>query len=119
MSTHVDIDLSTLEYNKLSDPFELFTFNLNEEPNGSLPSYLDQSLTLSTTAIDAGHVTTVVYWFDLWLTPKVLVRTVDTKLHWRQAAVMQKNRIGVSTGTPLVIQARCKSSCIDISVSLK
>ena len=58
MTTHVDIELSTLEYTKLSDPFEMFTFDFTEQPSGTVPAYLNQSTSLQITATDIGQVCT-------------------------------------------------------------
>ncbi len=116
MSTHVGIELSTLKYKKLSDPFELFTFNFNMAAEG-LPAYLDQATNQSIVATDAGHVTAVVYWFDLYLTPEKKLVTLDSSLHWRQAAVMQRSHVTVSTGTAVTVSAKCKNSCVDIKVT--
>ncbi len=118
MSTHVGIELNTLDYKKLSDPFEVFLFKFNSPPVDGLPHYLDQTSNQVVIASDTGQVTAVVYWFELYLTPCKKIVTLDPSMHWRQAAVMQKNAVTVSTGSSLVIKAKCKSSCVDIKVSL-
>ena len=118
MTTHVDITLSTLSYKKLSQPFELFKFNFNDKTQTKVPDFLNQSAQMTVSAIDNGQVTAVIYWFELLLTPEVKLSTVDTKLRWRQAAVMQKARPEVSSGRPMNIKAVCKNSCIDIKVLL-
>ena len=118
MTTHVDITLSTLEYKKLSQPFEIFKFNFNEVDAGKVPDYLNQSTQMTLSAIDSGQITAVIYWFELHLTPDVKLSTLDTKLHWCQAAVMQKERLDVTIGGHLSIRAVCKNSCIDIKVML-
>lgn len=119
MSTHVDIELNALDYKKLSDPFELFTYRFNSPLVDGLPHYLDQTSNQIVVASDAGQVTAVVYWFELYLTPSTKkIVTLDPNMHWRQAAVMQKNTLTVSTGSTVTVKAKCKSSCIDIKVSL-
>lgn len=118
MSTHVGIELNSLEYTKLSDPFELFYFRFNSAPVDGLPHYLDQAANHTVVATDTGQVTAVVYWFELYLTPSKKIVTLDPNMHWRQAAVMQKNTVTVSTGTSIAVKAKCKNSCVDIKVSL-
>lgn len=57
MKTHVDIDLSVLEYKKLSEPAELLYFNLNEPLcTEQTPSFLQQSRTIKLPAINIGQV---------------------------------------------------------------
>lgn len=118
MSTHIDIELNSLDYKKLSDPFELFTFRFNSPLVDGLPHYLDQTANQNVIASDAGLVTAAVYWFELYLTPTKKIVTLDPSMHWRQAAVMQKNTVTVSTGSTVTVKAKCKSSCVDIKVSL-
>lgn len=118
MTTHVDISLSTLVYKKLSQPFELFKFNFNDRTASKVPEYLNQSTQMTVNAIDSGQVTAVVYWFEVFLTPEVKLSTLDTKLRWRQAAVMQKTRPEIAVGRPMTIKAACKNSCIDIKIIL-
>ncbi len=57
MQTHVNINLSTLDYQKLSDPFELFTFMLNDpDDHGRIPSYLNQTTSIRVPAVESGQV---------------------------------------------------------------
>ena len=118
MSTHVNIELNTLDYKKLSDPFEVFSYRFNSPLVDGLPHYLDQTANQNVIATDTGQVTAVVYWFELYLTPSKKIVTLDANMHWRQAAVMQKNTLTVSTGSTVSVKAKCKSSCVDIKVSL-
>ena len=118
MSTHVDIELNRLDYKKLSNPFEVFSYRFNSPLVDGLPHYLDQTANQNVIATDTGQVTAVVYWFELYLTPSKKIVTLDSSMHWRQAAVMQKNTLTVSTGSTVTVKARCKSSCVDIKASL-
>ena len=118
MTTHVDIDLFSLQYKKLTDPFELFEFDLNEYSPGALPSFLHQSKTFSVPVMEPGEVTAVVYWFDMVLLEDIKLTTLDQNSHWRQAAVMQKQHLMVSSGDNLKVKATCKSSLVDIKIQL-
>lgn len=118
MTTHVDIELCKLPYKKLSDTFELFTFDFTEAHDDQVAAFLSQEHSLEVTAIDTGVVTAVVYWFDLTLTPDLNLCTLDPKLHWRQAAVVHRAPLGVSCGTQMEVSAACKNSCIRVGVSL-
>lgn len=116
MMTHVDIDLSSLKYKRLSDPFEMFSLDFNEPSDGEIPSFLEQTSQQRITACDFGQVTAVVYWFELDLTENVRLCTLEPTRHWRQAAVMQRCHLDVSTGTELLITAACKNSYVDVTV---
>ena len=118
MTTHVDIELCKLPYKKLSDTFELFTFDFNEASDDRVASFLSQEHSLEVTATDTGVVTAVVYWFDLTLTPGFSLCTLDPKLHWRQAAIVQRAPPSVSCGMQIEVSAACKNSCVRVGVSL-
>ena len=118
MTTYAGINLSVLEHKTLSQPFELLSFDLNEFDLGQVPSYLDQSITNKVTAVETGTVHAVLYWFDLELTPKVKVSTLDNKFHWKQAAILQKTPITVSTGSKVKVQGMCRNSCIHAELTL-
>ena len=117
MTTHVDIDLSTLPHVKLSPPFSLLALDLNEATAPSrIPSFLEQKQTFACDVTESGHVTAVVYWFELELGAGVQVCTLDPGCHWRQAAVMQKKPIDVHSGDTVRIHATLKNSCIDVTL---
>jgi len=119
MKTHVDIDLSILEYKKLSEPVELLFFNLNEVlTTEETPSFLQQSKTVKLTALNIGQATAVVYWFELTLSPEIKISTLSRQFHWRQAAVMQKRNINVLQGEQMTLKAVCTNSCIDVQVTM-
>ena len=118
MTTYSGIVLSVLEHKTLSQPFELLTFDLNEFDLGQVPSYLDQSVTSHVTAVETGTIHAILYWFDLELTPKVKISTLDSKFHWKQAAILQKIPITVSTGSQIKVQSMCRNSCIHAELTL-
>ena len=118
MTTYSGINLSVFEHKTLSQPFELLSFDLNEFNLGQVPSYLDQSIGSQVTAVETGTVHAILYWFDLELTPKVKVSTLDSKFHWKQAAILQKTPITVSTGSKIRVQSMCRNSCIHAELTL-
>ena len=118
MTTHCGTDLSVLEHEPLSQPFELLTFDLNEFNVGEVPSYLDLSNNITVTAVETGTIHAILYWFDLDLTPEVKVSSLDTKSHWKQAAILQKIPITVSRGSTLRVKSMCRNNCIHASLSL-
>ena len=118
MTTHVDIELHKLTYKKLSDTFELLSFDFRGTSDDRVASFLSQERSLEVTATDSGVVTAVIYWFDLTLTSDLSVCTLDPKLHWRQAAVVLRAPLVVSCGEQIEILAACKNSCIRVGVSL-
>ena len=118
MTSHCGIDLAVLPYTPLTLPFELLTFDLNEFDMGEIPSYLDQSRAVHVNATDIGEVHALIYWFDLYLTPDIKVSTADSKYHFTQAAIIQKEPLEVSTGSSIKVDAVCVNNCLHAKLAL-
>jgi len=117
MTTHVDIDLSTLQHTRLSDPFTLITFDLNECLNEDQPlCFLEQMLKVKVTSVDAGTLTAVVYWFEFELSAGLRLSTLDTNSHWKQAAVMIKSHTDLVQGQDINFNITLKNSCISVKL---
>ena len=118
--THVDIDLFTLPHKKLCDPFHLFTFELNEACKDS--ERTDEILSCSNNqfipATDCGTVTAAIYWFELTLIDDIKLCTLDKDSHWKQAGVIQRDRVFVAKDANVCVSARCEEGSIDIRVKL-
>lgn len=118
MTTHAGINISVLDHTALTQPFELLTFDLNEFVIGEVPSYLEQSTSTSVTAVETGTIHAILFWFDFELTSKVKISTLDSKFNFKQAAILQKTPLTVSTGSPLKVRSICRNSCIHAEVGL-
>ena len=112
--THVDIDLSKLVYHRLSEPFEMLKLSFNDSPSGEMPEFLHSKQDLTVTVCDDGTLTAIVYWFVMHLTSDIKLDTLDSNLHWKQAAIVQPECRHVRSGTQLSLQAVCHNSCIHV-----
>lgn len=117
MTNHVDIDLSTLSHTRLSDPFVLLNFDLNEKINSdSPPSFLEQSSEVKVTLTDIGHIAAVLYWFELEHIGGPSYSTLDSVLPWKQAAIMVKYPHEIAQGQTLKMRVTLKNSCIGVKI---
>lgn len=118
MTTHVDIDLLELPHRKITAPFELLTFNLNEELSDQKPpSFLKMTNNVKVVAMETGHVTAIVYWFEFELCRGVQFTTLDSVSHWKQAAIMMKPmEQPVLAGQELMLNVSLENSCLNIKI---
>lgn len=127
MSTHIDIDFSTLPHKRLSDPVKLLELQFNqsrhfpEESSSSkaegVPAFLDAKREVQVSVKHTGSLTAVVFWFDLHLYDSLHVNTSDSGCHWKQAAIMMPNHVTLMTNQILTLFVSLKNSCIRISTS--
>lgn len=114
---HVDVDLTSLDHVRLTDPFQLFTIDLNEKLDDGPSSFLDMKSSVNVVATDTGHVTAVIYWFEFVLCEGITISTLESVLPWRQAAVMMKScDIDLVSGQQIKVTGTLKNSCLGISV---
>lgn len=114
---HVDVDLTSLDHVRLTDPFQLFTIDLNEKLDDGPSSFLDMKRSVNVVATDTGHVTAVIYWFEFVLCDGITISTLESVLPWRQAAVMMKScDIDLVSGQQIKVTGTLKNSCLGISV---
>ena len=76
------IDLSTISYSRLSDPFEVFSFNFSSSE--AKPNQKE----LVVPIIKDGIISACVFWFDLNLDEDITITTSpfsSDSLHWKQA----------------------------------
>ncbi|ELU04298.1 hypothetical protein CAPTEDRAFT_32873, partial [Capitella teleta] len=100
MTTHQDIYLSTLNHRRLSEPFELFKLDLNcdlKTPE-DIHDFLNISREITVHSLCPGQVHAIVYWFDMNLAGDTIISTLSPLFHWRQAAIIIKQNLLVSTG---------------------
>ncbi|KAK3100629.1 hypothetical protein FSP39_022782 [Pinctada imbricata] len=114
MTTHIDITLSQLNYTKLSNPFHILTFDLNEELRDSEPlSFLHMESKVKVTTMETGTLTAIIYWFEFELCEGMKISTLDSMFPWKQAAIMNKSKsVDVLAGQIVDINVTLKNSNI-------
>ncbi|KAJ8298405.1 hypothetical protein KUTeg_024936 [Tegillarca granosa] len=117
LSTHEDICFSTLCHTKLTEPFQLLSFDLNETlQDNKPPSFLEQAIEVKVKVIESGHVTAIIFWFEMEILPGYLVSTIDSCSHWKQAAVMIGPSPNLIPTQELTLGVTLQNSCIDIDI---
>ena len=114
---HVNVDLCHLDYVRLTDPFQLFTIDLNEKFEDRPSSFLDLTSSVNVVSTGTGHVTAVVYWFEFDLCESISISTLESVLPWKQAAVMMKScDTDLVCGQKIHVKGTLKNSCIGINI---
>ena len=79
--------MSGLEYTRLTAPFDLFSFDLQTFEMGQVPSDLEQEVTLDVDVVKEGRPDVLLFWYDIYLTPDVVVSSWDEQYNFHQAAL--------------------------------
>ncbi|KAK3604567.1 hypothetical protein CHS0354_026258 [Potamilus streckersoni] len=117
LQTHVDIDLDILPHARLSEPFQMFSLDFNETLQAEeLPSYLNQTKEVTVNILDTGSITALVYWFEFRLDENLRISTLDSRTHWRQAALMIKGNNCVDQGQDMKCKFILQNSCFDVKL---
>jgi hypothetical protein len=121
MKGHYDIELSTLQYTKLSEPVELLDIDLNKCAEDCLSA---DSLTnvVCVTVSRTSPVTALIYWFELELINDchdVVINTSDEQCHWAQAAILFHDELTVQDGHEYVLRTKCDNGYLGVTVSAK
>lgn len=116
MQHHLNIDLTTLSYTKLSDVNELISLDFSELTLDSGPDVLDLKVERSMEVTSPGKVTALIYWFELALGKDIIVSTLDARCHWAQAGLMVRDDISVSQGQVLLTKVMLQNSCLDVKI---
>jgi len=113
MKSHVDIELSTLDYTALCDSVELLTLDLNDvtEVTGHRTSIV------CVTASQSLPLTAIVYWFELKLSDSFVVSTIDRRTHWAQAAVLFYDELTLEADSQLRLETVYSNSCITVNIA--
>lgn len=114
MHHHLNIDLTTLSYTKLSDVTELLSVDFSSLSLESGPDVLDLKVERSFEVTAPGKLTALIYWFELRLDKNTVVSTLDSRCHWAQAGIMVRDDLIVSQGQTLVTKVVLQNSCLDL-----
>jgi hypothetical protein len=116
MKSHYDIELSTLQYTKLSEPVELLAIDLNSY--AAEHSTAEQLMNVvGFTACRTSAVTALIYWFELALTNDIVLNTNDEHCHWAQAAILFFDELTVSEGHRYILTTTCDNGYLGAAVS--
>ncbi|XP_023210613.1 protein arginine N-methyltransferase 9-like [Centruroides sculpturatus] len=117
--THQDIHLSTLQYEKLSEPEIMWEIDFNEPlPKEELPSFLNIQTAVDVKLISSGHLSAIVYWFELDYGRGNIVSTLDPNCSWGQAAVVLNDEITVYKDNVITLYCTCKNSVVDVQLEV-
>ena len=115
VSHFVDVDLSTLPHEKMSNTFELLTINLGTLRIKPLQAEAEICVTVET----SGPITGIAYWFELALRDNRTISTGPAAYegsHWHQAAFLLCEDLTVIRGNQLLVRGVVRDSCLDISL---
>ncbi|KAG8185458.1 hypothetical protein JTE90_022389 [Oedothorax gibbosus] len=115
---HQDIQFSTLVHQKMTSPFKLSHFDLNNtsETGSTRSHFKDSHKTLEVEVTSTGKVTAIVYWFTMKYNPGCVVDTSSPEGLWKQAACILDHEVDVREGEKVRLQYGLKNSCFQIGV---
>ncbi|XP_059152089.1 protein arginine N-methyltransferase 9-like isoform X2 [Physella acuta] len=124
ISSEFAVEGNSLENeNVLADGIKRRKVNLTDSPSKTSSSVTDdetemeQHKQIKVSVVNPGCVTALVYWFELHISPTVRVNTLDSHLHWQQAAVMANRKWSVDTGDILDLSCRLANSAINFNIN--
>ena len=79
--------MSTLQHERVSAPFDLFTFDMQSFTLGQGPPEVEQTIDVEVEPTEEGRIDAILFWFNLHLAPDVIVSTWDEQYHFHQAAI--------------------------------
>lgn len=122
VTTHIDVDLTTLPFSAITDHVALFSLNFMEQfdDENKVLSLLETHSQQRVIATNSGRIHAIPYWFMLHLDNHHSLSThggAYAESHWRQAVIVLKEEVTVEAGQELLISASCVSSSIFIDVT--
>lgn len=120
-TSHPQLHMSTLEYEAVSDPFELFDVDVQGLLDGTreLASFgLRRDMQVGITHSASLHA--LLYWFDFEMSPTVKVDSLNGRGHWQQAAVIlvsKEDEISVEKDSTIDIRVFLRDNCIFAQVT--
>lgn len=109
---HVFLDFSTLECRHLSEAQELFVLDLMDVNT----NYTEREVKVQ--AISGGRITAIPFWYQIHLDQEVSVSTLSRNSHWKQAAVVLQEPLGVQAGDWIRLAVKLHKSTISISAHI-
>lgn len=116
MQNHMNIDLTSLNYTRLTDVQEFLTVRIDGMSVESTRNDLEQTVERSIEVMTSGKVTALVYWFELRLSSDIVISTLDSRCHWKQAGIMIKDDITMVAGKHIVTKVTLQNSCLDVKI---
>ena len=121
VETHIDIDLTTLDFLAVTDQVELFNFNFMQtfESDSQMLSLLETKSEHRVQVIKSGTIHALPYWFTLHMDSSNSISTYSGAYpgsHWKQAVIVLKEKVPVIAGQEILISASCINSGISIEV---
>ncbi|XP_075204143.1 protein arginine N-methyltransferase 9 isoform X1 [Anomaloglossus baeobatrachus] len=110
---HVFLNLSTLPYDRLSDPVELLRLDLMSPYS----SHLGVATEVKVKTCKSGQVTAVPFWYQLHLDEDYYLDTSSEMSHWKQAAFVLDEPLRVEEGQELLLSVHFQNS--NVSMTLK
>ena len=112
MKVHYDIELSTLEHHRLTEPFELLNVYVDASNQQLRPSN-----SVCVTASRTGDVTALVYWFEMSMgEASIVVDTRDERCHWSQAAILFYDETSVVEGVTYMVETICDNGYLGVEL---
>lgn len=116
MQNHMNIDMTTLSYTRLTDVQELLHLDLGGITMETTAPCIDQTVEKSLEVVTSGKATALVYWFEIRLNKDIVISTLDSRCHWKQAGIVMKEDIFIETGQHIVTKIKLQNSCLDVKV---
>ncbi|KFM77916.1 Hypothetical protein arginine N-methyltransferase 10, partial [Stegodyphus mimosarum] len=114
---HQDIEFSTLQHQKLSEPVKLCQVNLNDKSATDRKTFFNtMHNTIEIELINSGQATAIIYWFTLKYGSNFWVDTSDPLGLWKQAACVLDDEVHVSKGEKICLEWSLKNGCFQIGI---
>ncbi len=118
-----NVEISTLEFEKLTEKFKILTLNLAEElspDSDCMPLFLKQDVQVEEIVSRPGRVDAVLFWFEMAHPySEVRVSTADPASHYKVAAhMLEVEDIFVAVGQKLNLCCELERSDVTISIKM-
>jgi hypothetical protein len=116
MQNHMNIDMTSLNYTRLTDVQEILTIDISGISAKTTKNDLEQTVERSVEVVTSGKITALVYWFELRLNKDIVISTLDSRCHWKQAGIIIKDDVSMVTGQHIVSKITLQNSCLDVKI---
>ncbi|KAL4229855.1 class I-like SAM-binding methyltransferase superfamily [Mactra antiquata] len=116
MMNHVDLDLSTLNYTRLTEIQEMLSLDFSALTTETTSDFLTRTVEKRLEVSSSGNITAFVYWFELLLNENTVISTLNSCYHWKQACIMIDENVEVFSGQRVLTKLRLENSYLDVKV---